>query len=83
MSKIRTANASAELATLLDYTQKNINSALETGYAVAIGHPREDTLAVLGPWLASIEARGFELITVSSLLEKPASVLVQAPELRL
>ena len=57
--------------------------ALETGYAVAIGHPREDTLAVLGPWLASIEARGFELITVSSLLEKPASVLVQAPELRL
>lgn len=58
--------------------------ALETGYAVAIGHPREDTLAVLGPWLASVQARGFELVTASSLLEEePAPLLVQAPELRL
>lgn len=41
--------------------------AAETGYVIAIAHPREDTLAVLGPWLTSAPARGFRLETISAL----------------
>ena len=43
--------------------------AEETGYALAICHPRKDTLEVLGPWLTSAPARGFALATVTDLLE--------------
>jgi polysaccharide deacetylase 2 family uncharacterized protein YibQ len=41
--------------------------AAKTGYAVVICHPRRDTLDVIGPWLTSAPARGFDLATVSSL----------------
>lgn len=61
--------------------------ARETGYAVAIGHPRKETLEVLGPWLTSAPARGFDLVPASALLTidepHPAPELVSAPTLRL
>jgi polysaccharide deacetylase 2 family uncharacterized protein YibQ len=41
--------------------------AAETGFAVAICHPRRDTLDVIGPWLTSAPARGFKLDTVAAL----------------
>lgn len=41
--------------------------AQKTGYAIVICHPRRDTLDVIGPWLTTAPARGFELATVSSL----------------
>lgn len=41
--------------------------ALKTGYAIVIGHPRRDTLDVLGPWLTTAPARGFDLAGVSSV----------------
>ena len=50
--------------------------AMETGYVVAIGHPRPETLDVLGPWLTSVRARGFELTTPSALLAKPKPAMV-------
>jgi hypothetical protein len=43
--------------------------ATETGFAVAIAHPRRETLDALGPWLTSAPARGFELATVEALDE--------------
>lgn len=43
--------------------------AVETGFAVAICHPRRDTLDIIGPWLTSAPARGFRLDTVASLPE--------------
>ena len=43
--------------------------ARETGYAVAICHPRADTIDILGPWLTSAPARGFELATVQTLAQ--------------
>jgi len=43
--------------------------AVKTGYAVAIAHPRKETLDVIGPWLTSAPARGFELATVTALVE--------------
>ncbi len=62
--------------------------ALETGYAVAIGHPYETTLEAIGPWLTTAPARGFEIVAISSLvdaerrsMERP--VLAETPALRL
>lgn len=49
--------------------------ALETGYVVAIAHPRPETLDVLGPWLTSVRARGFELTTPSALLDSRSPAL--------
>ncbi len=57
--------------------------ALKTGYVVAIGHPRPETLSVLAPWLASAEARGFELTTPSAIISPPKpTLLVAAPDIR-
>ncbi|OFW99837.1 MAG: hypothetical protein A3E78_07285 [Alphaproteobacteria bacterium RIFCSPHIGHO2_12_FULL_63_12] len=41
--------------------------AQKTGYAIVICHPRRETLDVIGPWLTTAPARGFDLATVSSL----------------
>jgi polysaccharide deacetylase 2 family uncharacterized protein YibQ len=61
--------------------------ARETGYVVAIGHPRKETLEILGPWLTSAPARGFELVYASALpaLTAPPkeTALAAAPDLRL
>lgn len=43
--------------------------AKATGYAVAICHPRPDTIAVIGPWLTTAPTRGFELATVTTLYD--------------
>lgn len=39
-----------------------------TGEAIGIGHPYPVTLDVLGPWLVTAEARGFDIVPVSRLL---------------
>lgn len=41
--------------------------AAETGYVIAIAHPREETLAVIGPWLTSAPARGLRLDTLTAM----------------
>ncbi len=60
--------------------------AQETGYVVAIGHPRKETLDVLGPWLTTAPARGFDLVFASALAEVNQQAQLQslaaAPELR-
>jgi len=45
--------------------------ARKSGYAVAIGHPREKTLRVIGPWLDTVENKGFQLVPLSALIQKP------------
>lgn len=45
--------------------------ARKSGYAVAIGHPREKTLRVIGPWLDTVESKGFRLVPLSALIKKP------------
>lgn len=47
--------------------------AEETGFAVAICHPRKDTLDVIGPWLTSAPSRGFELQPASALVDIAAA----------
>lgn len=61
--------------------------AQETGFAVAICHPRPETFEVLGPWLTTAPARGFELAHVSTLKEiqrqkELHAVMALAPSLR-
>mgnify|MGYP002278869663 CR=1 FL=1 len=44
--------------------------AKRTGFAIAIGHPREATLNALSQWLGDIEARGFILVPISALIKR-------------
>lgn len=61
--------------------------ARETGFVVAIGHPRDETLEVIAPWLTSAPARGFDLVFASDLAAITAqpkeTALAAAPTLRL
>ena len=41
--------------------------ATHTGFAVAIGHPRDVTLEVLEEWLPDVIARGFALVPISAI----------------
>ena len=41
--------------------------ATHTGFAVAIGHPRDATLEVLEEWLPDVVARGFALVPISAI----------------
>lgn len=41
--------------------------AIQTGFVVAICHPRKETLQVVGPWLTSAPARGFDLVTIDEI----------------
>lgn len=44
--------------------------AKETGSAIAIGHPRDNTLAELEPWMQGLEAQGIRLVPLSALIAK-------------
>ncbi len=45
--------------------------AEKNGVAIAIGHPRRTTLDALGPWLAGLGAKGFQLVPLSAVLSVP------------
>ncbi len=43
--------------------------ARKRGYAIAIGHPRDSTIAVLKEWLPGLKERGFVLVPVSAVVK--------------
>ncbi len=43
--------------------------ALKQGHAIAIGHPRDNTLVALTSWLETIESKGFQLVPLTALLK--------------
>jgi polysaccharide deacetylase 2 family uncharacterized protein YibQ len=45
--------------------------ALRRGYAIAIGHPKDNTIAALKEWIPTLAEKGIELVPVSRLLVKP------------
>jgi polysaccharide deacetylase 2 family uncharacterized protein YibQ len=48
------------------------------GHAIAIGHPRDATLAALGVWLAELPEKGFVLVPVSAIVGAAQGVLPPA-----
>ncbi len=45
--------------------------ARDQGSAIAIGHPKAITMEALRAWIPTLEARGFELVSLSELLVNP------------
>ena len=43
--------------------------ARRQGHAIAIGHPRDKTLAALTSWLQAVEDKGFQLVPLTALLK--------------
>lgn len=69
-----------DLKAINSQLRKLENLARKQGHAIAIGHPRESTLAALKPWLEELPAMGFQLVPASSLLRQPAEQLAKTPE---
>ena len=47
--------------------QETEKIAHEKGYAIAIGHPKEQTYKALKDWLPSLEDKGFKLLPISKI----------------
>lgn len=45
-------------------------TAKHKGFAIAIGHPKDETLAALNEWLPTLAAKGFALVPVSALVHE-------------
>lgn len=52
---------------ILSQLQKTEKIALKKGYAIAIGHPKEQTYKALKDWLPSLEGKGLQLIPISKM----------------
>jgi len=50
--------------------------ARKTGSVIAIGHPKDVTLPALKTWLATLEAKGFQIVPLSSVVEYRNQVCV-------
>lgn len=54
------------------------NEARRNGTAIAIGHPKDATIAGLKAWIPTLKAKGIDLVPVSDLLIRPkGSVVVE------
>lgn len=45
--------------------------AREKGYAIAIGHPHQETIDVLKDWIPTLEDKGLELVPASAVVTRP------------
>ena len=64
----------AAIEARLDETEQ---LARRHGHAIAIGHPRDATLAALEAWLATVQGRGFVLVPVSAVVHAGPSAMVR------
>ncbi len=48
--------------------------ASSRGYAIAIGHPHDATIAALAAWLPTLQQRGFALVPVSAIVKRRLGV---------
>lgn len=53
---------------IMGQLQQAEKTAAKNGYAVAIGHPHEQTFRALRDWVKDVEKRGFTLVHISDLL---------------
>lgn len=62
-----------------DALKKVERVARDHGSAIAIGHPKEVTMVALEKWIPTLEGKGFELVKLSSMMDKPnGSIIVEA-----
>lgn len=59
-------NINAVLAQLRQVEQV----AAKRGYAIAIGHPHDATLAALQAWMPTVQNRGFKLVPLSTIISR-------------
>lgn len=57
-------------ASVLSQLQKAEQTARRQGYAVAIGHPHDGTIAALARWIPSLESKGLVLVPLTTIVEK-------------
>src|SRR5262245_36465619 len=50
--------------------EKTEADARRIGFAVAIGHPHDGTIAALAQWLPTLRLRGFALVPISRIVER-------------
>ena len=55
----------------------------QKGFAIAIGHPRESTLQVLGDWLDGLDDKGYALVPLTNVVDDPERVgqMAEHPEI--
>lgn len=53
-------------------------TAREKGFAIAIGHPKDDTLTALRAWIPGLAERGFALVSITAVLHAPGAPLLQS-----
>lgn len=51
--------------------------ARQDGSAIAIGHPKDVTIAALAEWLPSLSVRGVQIITLHTLLHRRQQVVIE------
>lgn len=53
--------------------------ARDHGSAIAIGHPKKNTMNALQSWIPTLEAKGFELVPLSTLIQKgtPTNIITK------
>jgi polysaccharide deacetylase 2 family uncharacterized protein YibQ len=56
--------------------------ARRTGFAVAIGHPHDGTIAALAQWLPTLRQRGFALVPISRIVERNVAAVGQTVSFR-
>ena len=61
------ADDATKIAEMLARTEK---VAINQGFAIAIGHPRDLTLEALQKWIPAIQAKGFVLVPVTDILRR-------------
>ncbi|MFN3827549.1 MAG: divergent polysaccharide deacetylase family protein [Micavibrio sp.] len=57
-----------DMASVLAALQRTEDVARRQGVAVAIGHPKENTLAALAQWIPELERKGMTLVPVSDVV---------------
>ncbi|MEQ8344685.1 MAG: divergent polysaccharide deacetylase family protein [Sneathiellaceae bacterium] len=60
-------------ATILGQLRNTEAVAAREGYAIAIGHPYPETLAMLERWMPEAQRRGFVLVGITDLLPRAAA----------
>ena len=72
-----------ELAAVRQSLKLTEKIARSNGFAIAIGHPKNNTIKALREWLPTLKKKGFELAPVSAVVTMPSSTIKDTISTRL